>query len=197
MPTGYTAAIQEGCTFNEFLLSCAKAFGACIDMRDEPHDKPIPDAFEPSSYHLEQQQSEVTELAGLRMLTDEEANKRAEKAYLEEVDFINAQIAKSQEILKKYRVMLVKVGAWNPPSPDHEGLAKFMVEQIQSSIEFDDMTDWYQKKQSVKLSGFVWKEKKCAELVESIARHAKEYAEECDRIAERNKWVRQLRESLS
>lgn len=53
MPTGYTAPIYEGkqITFPEFAMQCARAFGALIDMRDDPMDSPIPDAFVPDTYH--------------------------------------------------------------------------------------------------------------------------------------------------
>ena len=38
MPTGYTLDLYNGkdITFEEFVLKCARAFGALIDMRDEP-----------------------------------------------------------------------------------------------------------------------------------------------------------------
>ena len=45
MPTGYTAGILEGETFEQYALQCAKAFGALVMMRDEPSDAPIPDQF--------------------------------------------------------------------------------------------------------------------------------------------------------
>ena len=52
MPTGYTATLMEkGQTFQEFIMGCARAFGALIEMRDSPNDAPIPDKFEPSDYH--------------------------------------------------------------------------------------------------------------------------------------------------
>ena len=54
MPTGYTAKIADGQTFEEFILSCARAFGALVEMRDEPADAPIPEEFKPSAYHTTQ-----------------------------------------------------------------------------------------------------------------------------------------------
>lgn len=51
MPTGYTAAIKDGITFQEYALSCARAFGALISMREESSDAPIPDALEMSPYY--------------------------------------------------------------------------------------------------------------------------------------------------
>jgi hypothetical protein len=35
MPTGYTDKIKDGISFEEFVLSCARQFGACISMRDD------------------------------------------------------------------------------------------------------------------------------------------------------------------
>ena len=51
MPTGYTSKIADGIGFKDFALSCARAFGACIEMRDDPSDKPIPNEFKPNDYH--------------------------------------------------------------------------------------------------------------------------------------------------
>ena len=56
MPTGYTATLVEhGQTFPEFAMQCAKAFGACITLRDEPFDAPIPTKFKASTWHTKQQ----------------------------------------------------------------------------------------------------------------------------------------------
>ncbi len=48
MPTGYTHLIEEGCNLEEFVWACARAFGACVMMRDDSVDKPVPEKFEPS-----------------------------------------------------------------------------------------------------------------------------------------------------
>jgi hypothetical protein len=55
MPTGYTADIKNGISFKTFAMNCARAFGACVTLRDEPGggDK-IPEAFEASTYHAQQ-----------------------------------------------------------------------------------------------------------------------------------------------
>ena len=53
MPTGYTASVADGrvTEFAPFALQCARAMGALIMMRDEPHDAPIPERFEASDYY--------------------------------------------------------------------------------------------------------------------------------------------------
>ncbi len=54
MPTGYTAAVQNGTVtrFADFAMNCARAFGALVELRDEM-DAPIPDTFKPSTHHSE------------------------------------------------------------------------------------------------------------------------------------------------
>ena len=54
MPTGYTAElIEKGMEFNDFVLTCARAFGACIELRDRklaPAPRTIPSN---GNYHEE------------------------------------------------------------------------------------------------------------------------------------------------
>lgn len=54
MPTGYTADIKDGISFETYAMNCARAFGACVSLRDKPSGgKVIPDAFEPSDLDVE------------------------------------------------------------------------------------------------------------------------------------------------
>ncbi len=64
MPTGYTADIAKGITFQQYAWSCARAFGALVMMRDEPSDAPIPEAFTPSDYHVKALAEARAKLAG-------------------------------------------------------------------------------------------------------------------------------------
>jgi hypothetical protein len=53
MPTGYTAKLYDGDQkFQDFAMECARAFGALIEMRDEPMNAKIPETFEPSEHHV-------------------------------------------------------------------------------------------------------------------------------------------------
>ena len=78
MPTGYTAKIANGISFQEFAMDCARGMGACIDLRDEPEggDK-IPDAFPPSDYHLKAERAAQAELDGLIAMSAEDREKAA------------------------------------------------------------------------------------------------------------------------
>jgi len=73
MPTGYTATLMEkNQTFPEFIMGCARAFGALIMMRDDPNDATIPDKFEPSDYHAKGIIKAREKLAKLKAMTDGE-----------------------------------------------------------------------------------------------------------------------------
>lgn len=129
MPTGYTWDIKDEITFEQFIMNCARAFGALVEMRDEPRDKKIPDELKPSDYH-------------------------------------NKELSKHQ-----------------------------MVEQISISIEFDCDVSYYCDS-GKPLTGKEWVAKKIQQLTEDIDYHTKQHKEEIERVAGRNKWLRQLRNSI-
>lgn len=74
MPSGYTSDIYEGKDISgkDFILKCARAFGATIMMRDEPLDKEIP-VFEPSTYYIEVLEKAKNELEKYKKMSTEEA----------------------------------------------------------------------------------------------------------------------------
>jgi hypothetical protein len=77
MPTGYTSYIGEGIEFKDWVLKCSRAFGALIEMRDESTDAQIPEAFEPSSYHVKQIKETENKLQSIKMMTLEELDLKA------------------------------------------------------------------------------------------------------------------------
>ena len=195
MPTGYTANIgDKDITFKQFVWSCARNFGALVMMRDDPIDAEIPEEFKPSNYHKESLEKAYRELKDLDQISEKEATLKA----IEECNEKNKQEKEHEKkklVLKnKYLAMLEKVKAWNPPSPDHENLKKFMISQIEQSIDFDCKI--YPSEINSPLSGKKWLEGKRKELLWEIEYHTKEDHEECERVAGRNLWLKQLRESL-
>lgn len=194
MPTGYTADIEKGITFKQFALNCAQAFGACISMRDDPIGTPIPDEFKPSTYNRDRLRECRGRIAQIEAMTDEECAKEAGKEYLAAVEGNRLRVEANTELRRKYQAMLSEVMGWNPPSKDHVGLKNFMRDQIQESIRFD-CGHVYTEKEWRK-SGPEWRRLKLEELRQDVARHEKEWQAEKARVAERNEWVRKLRESL-
>ena len=194
MPTGYTADVQDGkiTDFPTFAIRCARAMGATIMMRDDPLDAPIPE-FEPSDHHIKRLAESRAELARVEAMSSadvvaacEEANRAARESY-------DKSVIRTTEVRNRYNAMLAQVVQWVPPTPEHEGLKKFMVEQLRESIRFDCS----EREPPVPQSPADWRADRIASLRRDIEYHEKHDAEERERTAARNEWVRQLRLSLA
>lgn len=99
------------------------------------------------------------------------------------------------ELKNKYLIILNQVKDWVPPSSDHTPMKEFMIEQIEESIQWDCDVKYYSEPTKL-LDAMEYKNKILRELEEDIAYHSKQHEEEVERVAQRNKWVRLLRESL-
>jgi hypothetical protein len=194
MPTGYTANIGKGISFQNFVLNCARAFGALVTMRDDPADAEIPDSFEPSDYHIKEIEKANIILAELEKMTIAEAQSRAEKDFAEELRSYQVRIEEYSALRQKYVDMLQKVNVWNPPTADHNGLKDFMVQQIESSINFDCSTAHLTKPKM--LTPQEWISKQTENALWSLNYHREEYQKEKERCAGRTAWVRAIKESL-
>lgn len=197
MPTGYTEAIKDGISFKQYALSCARAFGALVMMRDEPADEPIPDEFKPSDYHVKALAESEEKLRVFQSLSEEDCQQEMEKERLKLIDSARKQIYENNDLLQKYNAMLRKAKAYCPPSPDHVEFKKFMIDQIEQSIKFDCSGNYYTNELK-KLPANVgeWKKSKIDKLMWDISYHTKENEEEINRTNSRNIWIKKLRESL-
>lgn len=195
MPTGYTADIEKGITFREYALRCARAFGACVTMRDDDTDTPIPDEFKVGDYHGNALQKAHARQKELLSMTLDQASILAEKDYQEVEKHRKERLAEKVALRSKYEAMLVEVRKWEPPSPEHREFKEFMESQIVQSIEFDCRTDYYSQP-TKRLTSEAWLADRLAQANKDVAYHVTELAAEQERCAGRNRWVRQLRDSL-
>lgn len=196
MPTGYTAAVKDGkiTTLRDYALSCSRAFGALVMMRDADPDAPITDdAFKPSDYNQRALKEAEARLDSLRAMTLAERDAAAEAAYAAAVAYRDARIAENADTRASYELMLTKVRAWRPPTQDHTGLAEFMEEQIERSISVDC---GYVPPEPVRMSGAVWYAEEMARVYKDIAYNTKSHAEEVARCESRRKWYTDLVNSL-
>lgn len=198
MPTGYTAYIEDGkiTRGKDFLLKCARGFGACMDLRDESLDIDIPIKLEPSTYHKEQLEKAYKDLEKYKTMTIDEAQKIINIEYEKNQKCYHEAMIKNRETNERYISVRNEVDRWIPPTSEHNNLKKFALEQIDMSMEYD-MQDYYQKELD--------KPKKTPEeyitsmigcTADSIKYHLKNWNEEVKRTDERNKWINDLRESL-
>lgn len=196
MPTGYTADVQSGkiTEFADFAMACARAFGACITMRDDPSSAAIPEEFEPSNYNSKALVDANAKLAELEAMTLDERQAAADAENAAAVKEWDDRESEREKQRGRYETMLAKVEAWTPPTTEHEGMKNFMREQLSESIRFD-CGDPYGKRPEPR-STADWYADALARANNDIAYHAKAQAEEIERARKRTKWVADLRTSL-
>lgn len=194
MPTGYTDDISKGIAFDQFVWSCARAFGALVMMRDDPHGAQIPERFEPSDHYraeLAEARAESERVAGM---TDAQADDAAAAEYAKSEEHHLTRISEMRALRAKYLAMRAKAEEWTPPSADHEGLKRFMIEQIDSSISADCCERYIDAPKL--MTGSAWRAAKLADLDQDIKYHHDENAKEVARAESRNAWLAALRASV-
>jgi hypothetical protein len=196
MPTGYTATLmEEGQSFPEFVILCARAMGACIEMRDESLDAKIPDRFEPSTYHTERSKEAKARLAELKKMTNAERIAFGEARRKEAVKSCEQWIAKRNQENGRLNEMEQKVRAWQPPTKDHVRFKEFMLEQLNISKNETSYPDESLKEAKAKKPVSYYAEA-VKQAERDITYHAEEHAKEVQRANERSEWVQQLRASI-
>lgn len=196
MPTGYTAGVCNGTItdFTEYALQCARNFGACVTLRDEPLGSEIPE-FEASDYNATKLADAEKALAAFLAMPEAERREMHAAEHANNIEAAERGLAEKKVQRERYESMLARAKAFKAPSPDHHEYAKFLVSQLEGSIALDCDTSYYEKlKTPVPYSE--WKLKKVKDLTRDIEYHTKGHREELERTASRNKWVRQLREAL-
>ena len=196
MPSGYTEPIAKGISFKQFIMGCARAFGACVSLRDDSADTPIPDEFKPSDYHRKELAKARAALARTQAMTNRQAHAAAQAEFRKRSAEHKQHITKAKALRRKYEAMFRQVQQWTPPTAEHTGLKDFMAKQITESIGFDCDTAYYEEHRPAHLAGPAWRTERIVQLGHDIAYHTAEHAAEVARAAERTAWVKALRESL-
>lgn len=195
MSTGYTSKIYDGKaqSFAEFALYCARAFGALVEMREDPMDAKIPLEFKPSTYHRDRLAETKTELAKWQNMSLAEAAKHEAASYAKAIDEEAAYQEKKKALRERYETMLAHVLAWEPPTPEHKGLKDFMTSQLRESIDFDcrDYSNHVRR-----VAPAQWLKERIETAQNSIAYHEKEWARDQEMARTRTAWVADLRKSL-
>lgn len=194
--TGYVHnMVKEKQTFPQFALTCARAFGASIEMRDDSLNAEIPKAFVPSNYHVKELAKARRELSRLKRmggLARVSFGRRKRASLLR--DYRSA-LRRCREENEPLLAMIEEVRAWEPPSPEHVELKKFMEQQLTTSLgsdkywldciaksEVQDVSDYY-------LSAIT-------RAQQDVTYHTEELRKERERVDSRNDWLNQLRQSL-
>lgn len=196
MPTGYTNDIYDGeeLSGKEFIMKCARAFGACVEMRDDPMNKEIPE-FKPSTYHQENIEKRKSELNKYQGMTIDEAKSLVEESYKNRTIENEKYIKNNIDLKNRYLKTLTEVLAWNVPTNEHEELKNYAIDQLRKSIEYDCGNMDYSKEIN-KDTPQEYINKNIERCLEDINYHTKKWEEEVKRIDSRNKWIKELRDSF-
>ena len=218
MPTGYTQPIYDnkgitfvqfvkrcagsgpsactfqgnGITFFQFVKRCARAFGAFVHMRDDALDNNIP-IEKVSTYHKDEMERAAKNLEKATSLTAKEAEKLAAKSYEDQVSHNIKMEKEGRDLSLRYSDMILSVRGWKAPTSQHEGLKKFMLEQLESGLKYD--CD-HEGGKPTRLTGSQYREKLMEEAARMLEYHSKEWKEQVKLNNERNEWIKQLLDSL-
>ena len=199
MPSGYTADIENDMSFEDYILGCARAFGACMHQRDDSNkDKPKLRGVE-SSHHIDALSCAKAEVAKLEAMAGVNDRTAFGKKLIEEEAASNQEyFNKKVSLRNKYEAMLSKAYNWFPPTPDHENLKKFMIEQITSSIDFDcDTKHDMERLTALSKANPLDKYKEALNRAyKDVEYHETELYKERERNADANKWIAALYDSL-
>jgi hypothetical protein len=197
MTTGYTAKlVEKGQTFPEFIMTCAKAFGACIELRDESLDTPIPKKFEKSSYHVDALNTAKKDLVNIKAKSKEERLALGRELKDKSIRAGENYIAKTKLENDRIYEMIGRVIKWEPPTADHIGLKKFMLEQLKTSLnDLDYSTKDLAKKKAKRPIDFYNNYVKGLEW--QVKYHTEQEEKEVSSNVGRNQWLIDLRTSIS
>jgi hypothetical protein len=199
MPTGYTAKlIEEGQTFPDFVLTCARAFGALAEMHGDAFDAQIPEKFEPSPYYQKALCDAEEAHARLAAMNPAEQRMHGQELKAKHIAAQARYLDKCDYVMENRRVqkMMVEVKAWIPPSDEHKQLKTFMLEQLTLSLNDLSYTDGELAKAHARTAQAYF----IAELsnvARNILYYKEELQKEIDRTRGRNDWLKQLRASIS
>jgi hypothetical protein len=203
MPTGYTAGILDGeiKTFPQFAKNCMRAFGATIHMRDEPLEKEYEPRV-PSDYYSKNVSEKKTQISEYKTLSDKEIIAK-EKQRLEEGKNYHLKSIKTTKANKKRLVKILKEAReFIPPTAEHNEFKKFMIEQLESTIDFDCSTKYHDEalieieKTLANMNAARLRKMVIEEMEKSLSYYIEEEAKEIKRCNDSNKWVNQVFESL-
>ena len=202
MPTGYTSYIKDGeiTSGKEFLKLCTRAFGVAVELKDKSLDVPTPNHFEPDPYYEKAYKDSLVSREKAYSMTLEEAKEDMISKFKNNKASAEGCLKDYKDEDKKYLKVREEVEKWTPPTPDHENLKKFCLEQIDMSLntslyklceedinkELDTSNDAIRKYLDILKDN----------IDKQVKRRYENWQEELRRVEEKNLWMKQFLDSL-
>lgn len=195
MPTGYTSEIYHGeeVSPKDFLLTCARAFGATISMREEPLNAEIPE-FEPSNYYKDALTKELSELDRYTNMSLKGVEMVVDTLYQNQLNEYKKISDNQKQLLKRYTKLLECIKEWEPPTSEHISLKEFAIDQLKASIKTDCNPSLI--REVVRHDPEEWLKMKIEKTRDNIEWYKQMYQEEVERVNRRNEWIKNLRGSV-
>lgn len=202
MATGYTLNVKDGTLVSpkQFILQCARAFGACVEQRDDdPNDPP---KYTEHNYYPKQLEATTKKLIRFKKMSKKAFEKKRKKELKQSLINDYESLVDSLESKARYDKMLQKINKWVPPTSDHHGLKDFMQQQLTDSIQWDcDVTYYMDKIRALKnkIENYDVESDRAEEIAE-IQRMIGYYTEEAEKEKTGNQskkdWITKLYESV-
>jgi hypothetical protein len=199
MPTCFTIELcNNDQSFSDFVLGCAKAFGAFIEQRDDPINslfKPTPT----STYAVESLERAKIKFDGLASMTDSMKIIFGSTRKKDEIIYYTDIINKNLKISVRINAMLDKVNSWEPPTADHNKLKEFMISQLTDTLGYDGKVDPYIKElriaeQKDELSYY---NEELVNASKDVEYYSDMISKEVNQNTDRNAWITELYQSIA
>lgn len=202
MPTGYTVLIENGkiSTGKEFLHACLREFGIAAYMREEPLEKPVLSKFEIADYFKNDILEAKKRLDAAMEMTIGELKEKRQREYENRQKNAKKFLAEYTEKQKKLDAVKAEVEKWDPPTPEHAGIKKFAIEQLERG-SYDYQINYYKRvlTENLDISDFTVAQE-LSNNVKSAARSLEitieRYNSELEHVAKANEFMKVFIESL-
>lgn len=203
MPTYYTAGIIDGKIndFKSFARLCMGNFGACIHMRDLPPGEPY-SKREPDGYYLLRIEREKEELRKLEKMSDQEILDNEIETIKSNIKYHKEKIIEIGKLHAKLEEIRREIDSWVPPGDEHLGIKKFMMEQIETTINHDCDTEYLSSHLSkldanpAKIDPAKIRKERMESHKESIATFTQRHKEDLQKIEDSHQWVVKFLKSI-
>lgn len=190
MPTGYTADLYDDkpVTFEDFVLTCARAFGAFMYQRDSDRkDAPKLLEYDPDNWNEQGLKKAFAKVERLKKMSPEDID-REYLAYVSEKTEYARDTERNRAAMRvRYEQMLRQVQDWDVSGAKGTlvvNLKKFMVEQLEQSIEHDTSPMRYAP--TMYNSAMEWYNEEVAHAKHDLVYHKQKIEEEKVRVQKQN-----------
>lgn len=164
-------------------------------MRDEPFDAPIPDEVLPSQHSAERAIAAEAEFERIQRMSDDEIRAQRAAAIESERKSWDDYAKRTETENAIFAKMRAAVVAWQVSTPNHEGLRRFMLEQLDTSMMHLSKRSDDQSVEPLPVSEL--RAQMLGEAKREWEYHKEQYTEEVRRATERTEWIRALKASLA